>query len=64
MLLGLVMDFPWYITLRQIGQTGRHMRNSYEGLGIIDGSSFDETAIIPIENVGIPALLAIDSEFH
>ena len=38
------------------------MRNSCEGLGIIDGSSLDETAIIPIETLGIPALLALVSE--
>jgi hypothetical protein len=37
------------------------MRNPHEDLGISDGSSLDETAIIPIKTVGIPALLEIFS---
>ena len=61
MLLGLILDFPWCTRrgqlARQFNIEPSYMRNSCEVLGITDGSKLEETVLIPMENMGNPALL-------
>ena len=63
--LGLILDFPLVPRCgpraREAGAIRSYMSNSYEGLGIIGGSRMDDTATIPVETLGIPALLVIVS---
>ena len=46
---------------REAGAIRSYISNSYEGLGIIGGSRMDDTATIPVQTSGIPALLVIVS---
>jgi len=63
--LGLILDFPLVPgcgqKAREAGAIRSYISNSYEGLGIIGGSRMDDTATIPVQTSGIPALLVIVS---